>query len=147
MSQRWSPGLPSLLHSPAIPPGLSMSECGAMGCHPPLCLPHSPQAESESGPLSLSARMCGRRVCQWSDCLPRSSHTPSVSVPPRQLESSLPRLPVSASPSGLDEGSFFYLLGVGLPCHSSFCQFWLCEEAQCVYLRCHLGSISLSICS
>ena len=34
----------------------------------------------------------------------------------------------------------FYLLGVGLPCCSIFCQFWLCEEAQCVYLRRHLGS-------
>ena len=34
----------------------------------------------------------------------------------------------------------FYLLGVRLPCHSIFCQFWLCEEAQCVYLRPHLGS-------
>ena len=36
----------------------------------------------------------------------------------------------------------FYLLGVGLPCPSIFCQFWLCEEAKCVYLRRHLGSIS-----
>ena len=36
----------------------------------------------------------------------------------------------------------FYLLGVGLPCRLIFCQFWLCEEAQCVYLRCHLGSLS-----
>ena len=35
----------------------------------------------------------------------------------------------------------FYLLGVGLPCHSIFYQFWLCEEAQCVYLRRHLGSL------
>ena len=26
----------------------------------------------------------------------------------------------------------FYLLGVGLPCPSIFCQFWLCEEAQCL---------------
>ena len=34
----------------------------------------------------------------------------------------------------------FYLLGVRLPCHSIFCQFWLCEEAQCVHLRRHLGS-------
>ena len=34
----------------------------------------------------------------------------------------------------------FYLLGVRLPCHSIFCQFWLWEEAQCVYLRRHLGS-------
>ena len=34
----------------------------------------------------------------------------------------------------------FYLLGVGLPCSSIFCQFWLCEKAQCVYLHLHLGS-------
>ena len=26
----------------------------------------------------------------------------------------------------------FYLLGVGLPCHSIFCQLWLCKEVQCV---------------
>ena len=49
---------------------------------------------------------------------------------------------VSAPPTGLDEGSFFYLLGVGLPCRSIFCQFWLCEEVPCVYLRHHLGSSS-----
>ena len=35
----------------------------------------------------------------------------------------------------------FYLLGVGLPCRWIFCQFWLCEEEQCVYLRRHLGSL------
>ena len=46
----------------------------------------------------------------------------------------------SAPPPGLDEGLFFYLLGVGLPHCSIFCQFWLCEEAQCVYLCRHLGS-------
>ena len=37
----------------------------------------------------------------------------------------------------------FYFLGVGLPCRSIFCQFWLCEEVKCVYLRRHLGSPSL----
>ena len=31
-----------------------------------------------------------------------------------------------------------------IPCSSIFCQFWLCEEAQCVYLRIRLGSISIS---
>ena len=36
----------------------------------------------------------------------------------------------------------FYFLGVGLPCRLIFCQFWLCEEAQCVYLRSHLGSLA-----
>ena len=35
----------------------------------------------------------------------------------------------------------FYLLGVGLPCLWIFCQFWLCKEAQCVYLHRHLGSL------
>ena len=34
----------------------------------------------------------------------------------------------------------FYLLGVGLPCRSIFCQFWLWAEVQCVYLCSHLGS-------
>ena len=37
----------------------------------------------------------------------------------------------------------FYFLGVGLPCCSIFCQFWLCEEVQCVYLRHHLGSSTI----
>ena len=35
----------------------------------------------------------------------------------------------------------FYFLGVGLPCLSIFCQFWLHKEVQCVYLRRHLGSL------
>ena len=35
----------------------------------------------------------------------------------------------------------FYLFGVGLPCHSIFCQLWLCEEGQCVYICRHLGSL------
>ena len=67
-------------------------------------------------------------------------------------ESSPPRLPVSAPPTGLDECSFFISLIVGLPYSLIFCQFWLvfvfklllsffwlCEEAQCVYLCLHLG--------
>ena len=39
----------------------------------------------------------------------------------------------------------FYFLGVGPPCCSILCQFWLCEEAQCVYLRRHLGSPTLDL--
>ena len=38
----------------------------------------------------------------------------------------------------------FCFLGVGPPCCSILCQFWLCEEAQCVYLRRHLGSDGVS---
>ena len=72
--------------------GLSVRECGAAGCYPPLCLPGG---------------MWGRRVCQWSDFLPRSSHTPPVLVPPQQRESSPPWLPVSAPPTGVDECFLF----------------------------------------
>ena len=37
----------------------------------------------------------------------------------------------------------FCFLGVSPPCCSILCQFWLCEEAQCVYLRRHLGSLDI----
>ena len=62
------------------------------------------------------------------------------------------RLPISAPPTGLDECFFFISLVVRLPYSLIFCQFWLFfvfklllsffwlfEEAQCVYLRLHLG--------
>ena len=42
-------------------------------------------------------------------------------------------VPVSAPATGLD-------VCFQLPCRLIFCQFWLCEEAQCVYLCRHLGS-------
>ena len=84
--------------------------------------------------------------------------TPLHNLPPcwvHQPPSALPpilstRLPVSAPPTGLDTGFFFISLVVRLPYSSIFCQFWLffvfellffwlCEEAQCVYLCLHLG--------
>ena len=62
------------------------------------------------------------------------------------------QLPISAPPTGLGECFFFISLVVGRPYSLIFCQFglffvfklllsffWLCEEAQCVYLRLHLG--------
>ena len=91
--------------------GLSMCECGATGSAthrsacPVLC-------HSESRPSQfICVRIWDRRVWSWSDCLPRLSHTPPVSVPPRERESSLPRLPISAPPTGLDECLFFISLG------------------------------------
>ena len=74
----------------------------------------------------------------------------SPTTSPVRRESSPPRLPVSTPPIGLDECLFFISLVVGLLYSSIFCQFWLvfvfkllsfwlCEEAQCVYLRLHLG--------
>ena len=62
------------------------------------------------------------------------------------------QLPVSTPPTGLDGCVFFNSLVVELPYSSIFCPlwlyfvfklllsfFWLCKEAQCVYLRLHLG--------
>ena len=62
---------------------------------------------------------------------------------------------VSAPPTSLDECVLFNSLVVGLPYNSIFCQFWfffvfklllsfvwLCKEAQCLYLRLHLGRMS-----
>ena len=76
----------------------------------------------------------------------------SLWVQPCSPESSPPGCP---SPPRLQvwmNVSFFISLVVRLPCGSIFCQFWLfsvfklslsffwlCEEAQCVYLRLHLG--------
>ena len=80
-----------------------------------------------------------------------------VRQPPPSRESSPPWLPVSAPPTGLDECFFFISLVVGLPYSLIFCQFWwffvfkllfsfwLCEEAQCVYLRLHLGQKSQNL--
>ena len=49
-------------------------------------------------------------------------------------------VPVSAPPTGLDECLFFISL-VSDFLAVIFCQFWLCKEAQCVYLCHHLGSL------
>ena len=95
---------------------------------------------SESGPLGLSVHECratgsasGQTACPVRPTLrqSRSCHSHASPLHPGAC----------LRPSYLSGYIFlFYLLGVGLPCCSIFCQFWLCEEAQCVYLRCHLGS-------
>ena len=64
----------------------------------------------------------------------------SLWVPLRCHKSHPPLLPVSAPPTGLDVCFFFiYLVSDFLAFRFSVSS-WLCEEAQCVYLRCHLGS-------
>ena len=94
---------------------------------------------SESGPLGLSAWMWGCRVCcGWTACPVHPTLRQSRS---RHGHSSPLHPGARLRPSYRSGWMFiFYFLGVGLPCHSIFCQFWLCEEAQCVYLRRHLGS-------
>ena len=99
---------------------------------------------SESGLLGLSVRECGAAGS--------ASGQTACPVSPTLRESSPPWLPVSAPPTSLDECFFFISLVVRLPCSSVFCQFWLffvfklllaffwlCENAQCVYLHLHLG--------
>ena len=98
---------------------------------------------SESGSLGLSVRECGAAGS--------ASGQTACPVPPtlrqsqsRHTQASPLRPGARLHPSYRSGCMFlFYLLGVGLPCCSIFCQFWLCEEAQCVYLRRHLGSPSL----
>ena len=50
------------------------------------------------------------------------------------------QVPVSAPPPGLDECLFFISLVSDPLAVRILCQFWLREEAQCVYLHRHLGS-------
>ena len=81
-----------------------------------------------------------------------ASPCPPAAALPRVL---FTQLPISVPPTGLDECFFFNSLVVRLPYSSIFYQlwlffasklllsfFWLFEEAQCVYLRFHLGQKS-----
>ena len=66
---------------------------------------------SESGPLGLSVRECGAAgSASGQTACPVPSHTPPVLVPPRQGQSSPPRLPISTPPTSLDECLFFISL-------------------------------------
>ena len=92
----------------------------------------------------------GPASCSLACPVPQSAT--SLGLPPPCLESSLPWLPISAPPTGLDEFFFFISLVVGLPYSLIFCPFWLFfvlklllsffslyEEVQCIYLHLQLG--------
>ena len=104
---------PVLHHSESGPLGLSVQECEAAG--------------SASGQTACSFRPTLRQ--SWSCHGHRSSLCPGAHLHPSYQSGCMGVFLF-----------FFYLLGVGLPCRWVFCQFWLCEEAQCVYLRRRLGS-------
>ena len=113
---------------------------GATRCSacPALC-------HSESGPLGLSVQNC-------RDAGSASGQTACPVHPTRHQSWSRQGYGSPLHPDAHLHPSYrsgcmflFYLLGVGLPHRSIFYQFWLCEEAQCVYLCRHLGS--LLICS
>ena len=130
---------------------LYLPRAGALGCT--VCLAPPPFL-----PVYLCANVGpqGLPAAAWL--------APFHNLPPRWVhqtppcwESSLPRLPISAPPTSLVEGVVISVV-VGLPYSSIFCQFWLffvfklllsffwlCEEAQCIYLHHHLGrKLSLS---
>ena len=84
--------------------------------------------------------------------VPQSDTSLGLAKLSRCRETSPPRLPISTPPTSLEERFFFISLVVGLLCSSIFRQFWLffvfklllsffwlCEEAQCVYLHLHVG--------
>ena len=110
----------------------SVGPWGATRCSacPVLC-------HSVSSPLGLSVRECGvtgsasgQTACPIGPTF-RQSQSRHGHVSPLRPGARL-------CPSYWSGCMFlFYLLGVGLPCRLIFCQFWLCEEAQCVYLSCH----------
>ena len=133
ISPCWSPGLHSLLRSLPFMPFYLCANVGPQGLLPAAL----PALFSATLSPALSVYLCtnvgpqGLLVVR----LPALFVLYSTSLGPTTAKRVL-----STPPTGLDECFFFYLLGVGLPCRSIFCQFWLCEEAQCVYLHRHLGS-------
>ena len=129
--------------APAICPGLSVHECGASGCYPQLCLPRSLPLLSPALSVYLWANvgLQGLLVVRLPAPLVPHSASLSLGLGPPTATRLLSTLAARLCPSYWSGCMFiFYLLGVALPCRLIFCQFWLCEEAQCVYLRRHLGS-------
>ena len=104
-----------LFHSPAVPPGLSMHECGIAGSASSCtaCPVHSTILHlSGSGPPGLSMRECGatgsagsHTACSVCSTVHHGSGSSCVA------ESSLPQLPVYTPPTSLDECCFFISSG------------------------------------
>ena len=97
-----------LLHSPAVPPGLSMFECGAT----------LPAPFSATLSLALSVYLCAKvgpqRLLVVRLPAPFVPHSASLVSQSQSLWGNAsplpPRLPVSAPPTGLDESFFFISL-------------------------------------
>ena len=136
MLEPWVTGSASL---PAICRGLSVCVCGAVGCYPRSACPVL--RYSESHPLSLSVHECG--VAGSASGQTACPFRPTILQSWSRHSHASPLCPGACLRPSYRSGCMFlfYLLGVGLPCRSILCQFWLCEEAQCVYLRHHLGSL------
>ena len=87
---------------------LSMRECGAAGCYPPLCLPCSPPLwVRPSQSICVNVGPQGLLVVRL--LAPFVPHSASLG-PSRATRVLSARLPVSAPPTGLDECLFFISL-------------------------------------
>ena len=106
----WNSGLHSLSHSPLVPPGLSAHDCGQWKVHNPLprWIHQPPPCRESSLPISAPPTI-------WMNV---SSLTPWLSDSPTVRFS-------------VNSGCFLFL-------NLLLTFFWLCEEAQCVYLCLHL---------
>ena len=122
------------LYFPELEPAVVRFICGWMWCRRVLPATLSPALSVYLHKCRATGSASARTACPVCPTLRQSqSHHGNVS----------PLHPGARLRSSYQSGWMFILffLGVGPPCRSIFCQFWLCEEAQCVYLRCHLGSL------
>ena len=120
-----------LLFSPAVPPGLSMHQCGA--AESPATTLWDLLAVAWPSPLHNPPP---RWVCLPLPCCMSSPPRPPVSTPPMvwmNVSSLSPRLSDFHTILFSVSSVFLFVFKLLL----SF--FWLCEEAQCVYLCLHLG--------
>ena len=116
ISAHWNPGLHGLSGSPVVPPSLSAHKYGTA---------HSASwllTQSASRRLAASP-LCPR--CPSPSLLPVWMNVSSLT--PWLSDFHIIRFSVSS-------GCFLFL--------NLLFSFWLCEEAQCVYLRLHLGQKS-----
>ena len=112
ISPCWNPGLHSLSLSPFVPPGLSVRECGtalSASCH-------------LAGPTATAFRESSLPDCPSPSLLPIWMNVSSLT--PWLLDFYTVRFSVTSGCCLFLNLLFF---------------FWLCEEAQCVCLRLHLG--------
>ena len=107
----------------------------------------SPPSTTPLGPPAATL------MASYSLARPTPQSADSLGLPAAALSRVLSaQLSVSDPPTDLDECFFFISLVVGFPYSLIFCQFWLffvfklllsffwlCKEAQCVYLCLHLG--------
>ena len=137
ISPSWSPGLHSLLCCPLFIRFI----CGRMWCRKvlPATLP-APLSATLSP--ALWVYLCKHGAAGSASARTACAICPTLRQSQSRHSHATPLHPGARLRRSYQSGLMiiFCFLGVSPPCCSILCQFWLCEEAQCVYLRRHLGS-------